>query len=260
MADDDFDSADPAPLPAYDRVWRHPAEHVDAERSRHLSTAPPVGRRLLMLTAVVSVLASGSLLFVVVPKGISEYTSGDGDDTATAVIKGAGITRMSHPAVVRISSSVGESTAVCLGNGRFLVPLHMVDSDGTVQVVHGSDTVVAGVVRRYTTNELAVVRTSARMTGIGSVASASIVNPENAAGIDGHAVVDAWSAIEIFPERSIVTRDAAGDVPIATVDPVHGVGVVVDSAGTAIGIVVRRQHSSWILSRSWVQRLLSGGS
>lgn len=258
MADDDFDSDDPAPLPSYDRQWRHPAEHVDAERTRHLATAPPVGRRLLMLTAIVSLLASGSLLFVVVPKGISEYTSGarTDDDTTGPIVKGSTTARTSEPVVVRATSVLGESTAVSLGDGRFLVPLSMIDPDGTVRIVHQGDQVVARVARRFPDAELAVVRSATVLPGLGALRASSIVEPVAAAEIDGHSVVDAWSSIEMHPERSIVTRDSSGDVPIATVDPVHGVGVVVDPRGSAIGVVVRRQHSSWILDRDRVLDLL----
>ena len=70
---DDFDN-EPAPLPPHERAWRHPAEVSDDKRRRHMfeSAPPPLGRRIAALVGLVSVAASGVILFVAVPKGLED--------------------------------------------------------------------------------------------------------------------------------------------------------------------------------------------
>ena len=256
---DDSDSADPAPLPEYDRTWRHPAEHVDAQRKEHFSVAPPVGRRLLMLTAIVSVLASGSLLFVVVPKGISEYTSGNTDDQKVPVVTKGSASVAERPDLARATAGDVETTAICLGGRRFLVPLHLVDGTDPITVLHGATSSRASLVRRYESVELAVVRTAVSLPGVSPVGVRTLVDPRIAAESVGHVIVDAWRTIGFAPEKSIMTHDAEGDVAIGTTDPVHGLGIVIDAGGTVIGIVAHRTHSSWIVSRTLIARMMATG-
>ena len=264
MADDDFESSDPAPLPSYDREWRHPAEHVDAQRSVSLATAPPVGRRLLTLTAVVSLLASASLLFVVVPKGISEYTSGEREEPSATPVPSAvktaagGVNRPEY--VARVATAGDSSTAVYLGSRLFIVPLHIVAGAGPFVVSNGAKGSVATVVQRYVPLGLALVRTATPVAGVKAIDPDAILDPDAAAELPGHTIVDAWSVIEFAPEKSIMTHDADGDVAIGAAAPVNGLGVVVDTAGRAVGVVVHRAHSSWIVARSWITRVVAAWS
>ena len=217
-----------------------------------------------MLTVVVSLLASGSLLFVVVPKGISEYTSGDRDDsaptTSVAPFKSASSVADRTSFVARVSTADDASTAVCLGPRLFIVPLHMSNGQGPVIVSKGATGSVAVVVQRFEELGMALVRTASKVTGVRAITMKMILSPEAASDLPGHSIVDAWSTIEFAPEKSLMTRDANGDVAIGAATPVHGLGVVIDPAGRAVGVVVHRTHASWIVARSWIERIIAAWS
>ena len=73
MSADEFENQDPAPVPAYERTWRHPAEMADAARTDFLASQPRISRRLTAFAAGVSLVASGAVLAIAIPKGISSY-------------------------------------------------------------------------------------------------------------------------------------------------------------------------------------------
>ena len=73
MSADEFENQDQAPVPAYERTWRHPAEMADAARTDFLTTPPRISRRLTAFAAGLSLVASGAVLAIAIPKGISSY-------------------------------------------------------------------------------------------------------------------------------------------------------------------------------------------
>lgn len=243
MTTDDFENPDSTPVPPYDRSWRHPAEMADAQRSLHLGSAPPLGRRLTALTVIASTFASIAVLAVAIPKGIEDAAqANDEPDITTTVPPTAKGASNSSLAVVR--GAKGSTTALSLGNGRWLVSSEALAATGPSQTnpafsVEKSDDVVGLSVIRVTNNT-----PSAPATDFTHLHEQLPVNE-----LAKYKIFDAFQDHDVAPEPSLIMSSKDHAQPVNMKNPIKGVAVVVDDDQRLVGILVRHHHSEWSVTR-----------
>ena len=231
---DEFDGESDAPVPPYEREWRHPAEVSDAARQRRAaeSAPPPIGRRATMLVALVSLAASAALLVVTVPKGVDHrQESSDAVDpatTTTAVTKGF---IAPHTPALRLTD-----TYFLLAPGA---------PAGLRRVSVEGETVDVTAVESFAVSGYSLARAAHAVADQGlDYPDLSREELDYLLGGDSLHVVDIngrthaarWSA------TTEVSAQSSGTYPI-DVDPAFsGPGVLMTSDDSVIGVVERREH------------------
>jgi hypothetical protein len=240
---DDFENPDSSPVPHYERDWRHPAEFADAERSRHLGSAPPLGRRLTALTVIASVLTSVAVLTVAIPKGIEEYTQFEAETSATTTtivrVKGS---LASSIAVLR--GPHGTTSALSLGNRQWLVSSESVAVKKSSALTNQTYTVIR-------TNEAIGLTVIAVKNGI-EVPAVDFFRVESSLTsreLSKYQIMDAFQSHEVALEPSISLHQTTDAHPVNMASPIKGVAVVMNRQGHLVGVLVRRGHAEWALTR-----------
>ena len=256
MSDDEFDEPNRAPSPAYERQWRHPAEFADAERSAHLSTPPPLSKRLTALTATVSVIASVAVLGVAIPKGISTYREEAEEPTPTSSpfirIKNSTIDIMST-----VISDKGPTSAISIGRGYWVVASEAIDDQSPLWISGATDEdLPVRIISTDSDTGISVLKSDNAALADHDPDLSTVVEPSTITDFSQHRVVDATAAQVLVPSPSLTSREPTEDNPITTDEQIHGIALVVDSSYRAIGIVVSRGHALWMLRKSTVTNLL----
>lgn len=247
-----------APLPAYDRRWRHPSEAADEQRQQHLNnTPPPLSRRLGMAVAIVSTAASVLVLVTVVPHGMNRYSEPADSPTSTSV-------SMANLAKSRIKGAFGkvnsgESTvsALAITAEDLIAPIDQVGtSDSLTVTLPNGNTVDASVIARDQKTGLAVVKVNSSSTGIKAIteandASLSILSDDD---LD---VVDATADTVVPAKVGLSTHSDGVNLPLDIRKSIHNIAAVVNSYGQVLGIAVRRNHSTYLLTMEKLTHLVN---
>lgn len=226
-------------------MWRHPAELADAARNDSLATTPPLGRRLLALTAAVSLVASVAVLFIAVPKGISEYT--DTEVTATTQqslrIKGS-----LTPALAVANGSKGATTAVSLGTGIWIVASDSVDTQDPIWITLENGEVIEALTTSVS-DKLALLSQSPNAKTQMSIEWDSYLSPNSMADLKGFRIVDIHGTHRLGHEQSIRLLGDVTDVPLTTETQIEGVAAVIDKNQNVVGVASMSHHGCWFVSK-----------
>ena len=254
MDTSDFDESEPAPLPAYDRQWRHPAEHAAANREMHLSTAPPLSRRLSAVTAVISVIASLAVLTIAIPKGVADFTVDDSEDlTSTSVPVKGGFTS----SMTAANSAKGPTSAISLGNGYWIVALDVIEPTDNIWLTTPSgEDVLATVLSQDERVGIAVIKCDHPEATGPTLEVNEFIDPSSLTDLSPYRVVDLFSEQVYTPERSFRTASVETDTPINMPEVIRGIATMTDRRGKLVGIVVRRGYSAWMLSKGSLENIL----
>jgi S1-C subfamily serine protease len=250
----DFDESEPAPLPAYDRQWRHPAEHAAADRTHHLSTAPPLSRRLSAVSAVISVIASIAVLVIAIPKGVADYTDDAADElTSTTVpIKGAFGTSMAAA-----TSAKGPTSAVSLGNGYWLVALDGIEPTDNIWLTTANGEDVPAILMAQDERAGIAVIKCVHPDATGPMLDTDqLIDSSSLKDLASYRVVDSFTEQVYTPERSFKSITIEIDTPLNMPEVIRGVAIMTDRRGQLVGIVVRRGYSAWMLSKDSLKNIL----
>jgi hypothetical protein len=249
---DEFENQDQAPVPAYERTWRHPAEMADAVRADFLTTPPRISRRLSAFAAGLSLVASGAVLAIAVPKGISSYREEIeaafqvSPSSTVALVK-----NYSPKEMTVIKSNAGTTSALSLGNGVWIAASDDLATATSLWVT--SETGLRSPVKIVATDQstgLALVHCEEK-SAWGTVPDLShLIDPTEISDLSQYQVVDTAASVSFVPQPSLSTDNESTDVPINSTDTIHGLATVRDSQGQLVGIVVRRDHSAWMLNRT----------
>lgn len=232
---DEFDGESDAPVPPYEREWRHPAEVSDAARQRHAaeSAPPPIGRRATMLVALVSMAASAALLVVTVPKGVDRMTA-----TADTV---AAVTTTTN--VVTKGSDVPHVPGLRLSGTYFLLPADAPAGLRTVTV--GGAKVDVAAVESFAARGYSIARAAHGVEDQG-LGYADLSREEleyllssgalHVVDMNGVAHAARWSASMEYVAQSGDTH------PIDVDSAFTGPGVLMTSDEQVIGVVERHEH------------------
>jgi hypothetical protein len=77
-----------------------------------------------------------------------------------------------------------------------------------------------------------------------------LIDPTEISDLSQYQVVDTAASVSFVPQPSLSTDNESTDVPINSTDTIHGLATVRDSQGQLVGIVVRRDHSAWMLNKT----------
>ena len=258
MSADEFESQDPAPVPAYERTWRHPAEMADAARTDFLATQPRISRRLSAFAAGVSLVASGAVLAVAIPKGISSYR--EVTETELEVLASSTVVPVKNYSLKEmavIKSDTGTTSALSLGNGAWIASSDDIAAATSLSVVSetGLDVPVKIVATDPVTG-LALVYCEDKSAWGTALDLSHLIDPTQISDLSKYRIVDTATS-EIFDAQpSLSTNNDFTDVPINSTDAIHGLATVRNSQGQLVGIVVRRDHSAWILNKSSIVSMI----
>jgi hypothetical protein len=241
---DDFENPDSSPISPHDRRWRHPAEVADSERSRHLGTSPPLGRRLTALTVIVSVLTSLAVLTVAIPKGIEEYTQAEENESVSTstipAVKGSGVA-----SIVGLRGLDEKTTALSLGNRDWLVASESINA-GTFAARYGSS---FKVLRENKEIGISVIRIKAGER-IPAFNTKNIDDQITADELHDCRIIDAFQIHSLASEPSLVSEKKSDSHPINMETSIKGLAVALNKVGNIVAVLVRKGHSQWVVSRS----------
>jgi len=248
---DEFENQDPAPVPAYERTWRHPAEMADAARTDFLTTPPRISRRLTAFAAGISLVASGAVLAIAIPKGISSYR-----EEIEAVFQASPSTvplvkNYSPKEMTVIKSNDGTTSALSLGNGVWIAASDDIATATSLWVT--SETGLSAPVKIVATDPatgLALVHCEEKSAWGPAPDLSHLIEPTQISDLSKYQVVDTAASVSFVPQASLSTDNESADVPINSTDTIHGLATVRDSQGQLVGIVVRRDHSAWMLNKA----------
>lgn len=258
MSADEFENQDPAPVPAYERTWRHPAEMADAARTDFLATPPRISRRLTAFAAGISLVASGAVLTIAIPKGISSYR--EDIEEVLQVSPSSSIARVksySQKEMTVIKSDTGTTSALSLGNGVWIAASDDIATSESLWVTSdaGQDAPVRIVATDPATG-LALVHCEEKSAWGPAPDLSHLIDPTKISDLSQYQVVDSAASVTFVPQPSLLTDDDSTDVPIDSTDTIHGLATVRDSQGQLVGIVVRRDHSAWMLNKASIVSMI----
>lgn len=251
MSADEFENQNPAPMPAYERTWRHPAEMADAARTDFLGTPPRISRRLTAFAASISLVASGAVLAIAIPKGISSYREEIEDVLQVSPSSTVARTKnYSQKDMVVIKSDSGTTSALSLGNGVWIAASDDIRASESLWVTSnsGQDAPVK-IVATDSATGLALVHCEEKSAWGPAPDLSHLIDPTQISDLSQYQIVDSAASVAFVPRPSLSTDNDSTDVPINSTDVIHGLATVRDSQGQLVGIVVRRDHSAWMLNK-----------
>jgi hypothetical protein len=249
---DEFENQNPAPVPAYERTWRHPAEMADAARADFHANPPKISRRLTAFTAGISLVASVAVLAIAIPKGISTYR--EDIDAGTYVSVSSNVAPVKNFAIKEmavITSDTGTTSALSLGNGTWVAASGDLGTATSHWVTsYSGEDVPVEIVAKDPDTGLALVHCEDKSAWGTTPDLSHLIDPTQISDLSEYRVIDTAASIAFVPQPSFTTDNASDDVPINSTDTVHGLATVRDSKGQLVGIVVRRDHSVWMLNKA----------
>ena len=258
MSADEFDTNSSSPSPAYDRVWRHPSEIADAARTEHLASTPPVSRRLTALTATVSIIASLAVLAVAIPKGISAYR----DDFESAPISTDTSVRVKNSTAQNsfvLTSAKGETSALPIGHTCWIVALEAINPAEPMRISGASiSPTAASVIATNKTAGVAIVKANIELDATLTVDTSSLLSLTALTRTPEYLITDSFLTQHFSP--SISFNNATKDLPINTDEAIRGIASVVDANGHLVGIVVRRNHATFVLNENTIRSILANAN
>ena len=239
---DEFDGPHDGPIPPYERSWRHPTEVAHDARSEFIrqSSPPPLSRRTSVIVAVSSVAASALLLVIAVPKGIERTTESPDTSVATVAVKNAATDRL----VLTVDNRT--VSALPVGGSLLVTSADAIDKATTLSVRARGVSRDAMVVGVDDATGIAVIKVDDDV----DVGNALSDLPPVALPEDGMQVVHGGSGEAIPCHPSLELAHKATDVraPIITDSRLDGAGTVIDAYGTPLGVAVRSQVATWLVS------------
>ena len=256
MTSDEFEREHDAPLSPDERMWRHPAEHADAERNKHLSVIPPLGRRLAALTATVCVVVSISVLAIAIPKGISEYADSEAEIITTTVpiapIKGS-----SKPLIAVADGSKGPTTAVSLGHDCWVVATDAVDISQPIWLT--LETGEEFPVRYLSQSEdgsAALLHLTTNFPQEIPEDWDSYLVPHSSRELSRYLMIDMHGVHRLSNEESLLLRGKKSDLPLTVDSPIKGAAAILDDKESVVGVAVVSDHGTWFLRKESLHSML----
>lgn len=257
MTADEFEREHHAPLAPDERMWRHPAEHADVERNKHLSHAPPLGRRLTALTAIVCLIASLAVLAIAVPKGISEYVESEAASDSSLPLVSQVKTAV-NPIIATVNGAKGSTTAISLGHGCWIVSADAIDiTERMWLTLETGEEVQVRYVSSSTDGTAALLHLTNRTADLHASDWDNYLTPKNPAELRKFSIVDTRGTHHLTDEESFQLQKDKETLPLTVDTPIDGAAAIVDEQMTVVGVVVMADHSTHFLRKASLLSLLS---
>jgi hypothetical protein len=254
VSHDEFDNPNSAPVPPYDRQWRHPSEVANDQRRQYETAlaAPPLSKRIALASITVSLVCSLALLSVTIPKGVGGLTSEDSVPDTT-VVRSPIATKVKNA-----TAAVGQSDSDLM-----IAPTDTMNADGTVPITtNDGETIHCHVLARDEATGLAILdlpdtdNSSPRLAGIADVDAVDEFD------INDLMIIEPITGIAVSGQLSIssATIDPAtttGAVPLDVDIQINGVAVVVNKKSKVVGVAFTRNHATWMLPMKTVRKLIN---
>lgn len=269
MTERERDDGDSAPLPPYERGWRHPAELAAEERDEYQRVAapPPLSRRSRAYVGTVAAAVCMALLAVALPKGVDESAIGGTGprDTVTTTSSSLPIKGFAaNPALV-VTGSYGVTSALPVGDGHLLTALEDVTSRDDVWVtLPTGEEVGAVVVAADADTGLALLRVAPSdrdrvprsLFRFADSRPATDV-PFDPAVLDGARLIDYDGDQPATIDDGVLTsRDGPFHI-VTSSRSVSGVAAVVGPDNEPIGIAVRKAQATWVVPVTELRTILT---
>jgi len=225
---------------------------ADEVRAEFLATPPRISRRLTAFAAGVSLVASGAVLAIAIPKGISSYRDNVeaeiqvSPSSTVPLVKNYSLKEMTI-----IKSEAGSTSAFSLGNGTWISSSDDIATATSLWVTSAAGLKVpVHIVAKDTATGLALVNCEDKSAWGTAPDLSHLIDPNQISDLSQYQVVDTAASVAFVPQPSFSTDNDSTDLPINSTDPIHGLATVRDSQGQLVGIVVRRDHSVWMLNKA----------
>jgi hypothetical protein len=265
--DDEFDNPNSAPVPPYERQWRHPSEIADDVRHQRekIMAPPPLSKRIALTSVTVSILCSLAILAVTIPKGVAQL-SADESAPETTLARSPIATKVKNA-----TASVGKSSesdtvhALAVGDSDFFIaPSDTINDDGTVAITtREGDVVFCHVLARDESTGLAILDLSQpTLENKRSITGISENDAVYEFDINDLRIIEPISGVAFTGNLSISTSaiDPAttqGAVPLDVDIQINGISVVVNKNMKVVGVAFTRNHSTWMLPMKTVRKLIN---
>jgi hypothetical protein len=211
---------------------------ADAARASHMTTAPPLGRRLTAITVLASAVSSLVVLAIAVPRGVQELTTDEPTTTTTVVrVKGnAGVS------LGILRGTNGSTSALSLGNRHWLVATESLKS------LSGLSPDTISVVREDRVAGVSVITTATGAT-VPALDTHHVKTSLTSDQLAGYTIVDAFRRHEVAPEPSLSSQSRSGVHPVNMASAINGIALALDRNNRVVGVLVRHDHAQWSLTR-----------
>lgn len=211
---------------------------------------PPLAKRIVALTAIVSLLTSFAILFVAVPKGIDEYVDMVDVTSTIPLVKG------SMPSLLSTLSAGGTtSCAVAVGNDVWVT-----SSDGLINTTTATITSPEGraiSVRLYRSPSIPyLLVASPRSINPSTVNPVHMTATAQPSDLSTSTVVDCIHNESMTVQRTPSQFSDEGEVPVYVSGEVHGMAVVLNADRSVIGLVCEHQHAEKLILPDTLAELL----
>jgi hypothetical protein len=267
VSHDEFDNADSAPVPPYERQWRHPSEA--GEEARLIRDAilapPPLSRRIALATITVSIVCSLAILAVTVPKGVAQLTADDSVPETTLVRSSIATKVKNATAAVETSNASDSVHALAVGDSDlFIAPGDTINSDGTISITTSTGEIVpCHVLARDDTTGLVVISMpESDLQNPWKIFGIRDIDAQDEFDINDLSIIEPISGLLFAGQLSISTDSidpliTKGAVPLDVDIRINGVSVVVNKNTKVVGVAFTRNHSTWMLPMKTVRKLIN---
>ena len=211
---------------------------------------PPLAKRLVALTAAISLVASFAILFVAVPEGIDEYVDTPESTTTVPVVKGSVRSQLDTLSVGNVTSCAVEVLP------RVWIAATDSLSDETEGTVSGNDTPNQKV-RLFRSPVIPYLLVAAerrddipKNTDFGKL-EVSLSRLTQAS------VVDCMNQHEMTVRQTPTQFADSTETPVYVSGDIRGMGIVLDEDKSFLGIVGEHDHSQWFFQLSELSRLIN---
>jgi S1-C subfamily serine protease len=193
-----------------------------------------------------------SVVAVAIPKGISSYREvAEAELEVLASSTVVPVKNFSPREMAVIKSDTGTTSALSLGNGVWIAASGDIAAATSLSVTSesGLDAPVRIVAQDPATG-LALVYCEDKSAWGTAPDLSRLIDPTQISDLSKYRIVDTATSETFDAQPSLSTNNDSTDMPINSTDAIHGLATVRDSQGQLVGIVVRRDHSAWILNKN----------
>ncbi len=237
-----------------DREWQHPAEHAAVNSPGFIMSPPPLAKRLVILTATISLLTSFAVLFVAIPKGIDEYVESPESSTTTPIVKGSLATYFSTLTANGVTScAVQISPSLWVASADNLASV----TTGTVNGIDIQDSANVSVrlYRSASVPYLVVASTTPRSQFPPNLDFSN--SRVSAAHLSQASVVDCLNHRKMSIQESATQFAEGEETPVYVSGDVHGMAVVLSKSNEVVGFISEHNHAHWLLKPRLLTRLIT---
>lgn len=201
---------------------------------------PPLAKRIVLLTATISLLTSCAVLFVAIPKGIDEYVERAESTTTVPLVKGNAVAQMGTLTVGNITSC-----AINYGNGRWVASSDRLGDASTGYVsTAGAESIKVRLFRSASEPYLVLASATSDFEVPGGDFAGKFPNPRQ---LSMATVTDCLNNQSMSVKPTPTQFADENEMPVYVDGDINGLAIVTSADNQIIGFVCEHDHSQWFL-------------